>query len=405
MIEDSPKTNLNGVFIDLTDSGDSSKKQEESPIVTNRRLTRSTAKTIELNMNMSTALITTPVRKILADKNNNNDCVDPNQPCCSRSLPDVVRISTMNCSLCLEVIPKVNGFTLKTCCHNFCKKCLIQTIQLKHDPLTGAVKCPLEIENCDKNIMEVEIRQLLGVDYLVFEEQIKYNKELSLEMEKQSRESLIPILLNMDLEMCPNVNAFECTICFTEVAVDQGVLLQECLHNFCKECLIGHINASEEFEVRCPFLENDQPCKEFLREREIKAILSSDDFEKHIQKSLKLAENANELTFHCRTPDCMNFVEVGEGVVNFTCLACKKINCIACKAIHEGKTCNDYQEEVNPKLKTDRLNNEMLMSEDAIKNLIITQQAMYCPRCTIPVMKITGCDFITCTACKLGMYF
>jgi len=217
---------------------------------------------------------------------------------------------------------------------------------------------------------------------------------------KSRRESfsLIPCLLGMDLDFIPNMKPFECKICFETIEPGNGIILYECLHEFCKGCLSGLIEAAEEFQVKCPW----DKCKENLREREVKSLVSNEVFEKHLQKSLKIAEHGNELAFHCRTPDCPIFMEIGADVPAFTCPSCRKVNCISCKAIHEGKSCKDYQEEINPKLKTDRLNNENLQSEDAIKKLIATNQAMYCPKCSIPVMKISGCDFISCTACKLG---
>jgi len=201
----------------------------------------------------------------------------------------------------------------------------------------------------------------------------------------------------MDLDYIPNIEPFECPVCFDQVEIGNGIILHNCLHEFCKDCLGGQIEAAEEFQVNCPW----DKCQEFLREREIKAVVSNEVFEKHLQKSLKIAEHGNELAFHCSTPDCPIFMEITEEVTSFQCPTCLKVNCIKCMAIHEGKTCLDYQEEMNPNLKTCRQKNENLQSEDAIKQLIATNQAMYCPKCSIPLM-ISGCDFISCTACKLG---
>lgn len=45
-----------------------------------------------------------------------------------------------------------------------------------------------------------------------------------------------------------------------------------------------------------------------------------------------------------------------------------------------GKTCIDYQEEVNPAVKDQRLQNENHMTESAIKEMIQKGEAMLCPR-------------------------
>ena len=37
-----------------------------------------------------------------------------------------------------------------------------------------------------------------------------------------------------DLDIIPNIERFECVICFLEIEPGDGVVLRECLHNFCK---------------------------------------------------------------------------------------------------------------------------------------------------------------------------
>ncbi|KAL7031605.1 hypothetical protein ACKWTF_007070 [Chironomus riparius] len=427
-----PKTHrINEMVIDLTEDSSQGDTEEEMPVIPqNDAQPKKALKTIEFNMSVSDSVTSSnipkekPFLKVFKSNDiNNNPCINQ-QPTCSKYLTPCISnfLDTSKdqktikdlidnsedfiCSICLNFIFKGCGVTLKACMHTFCRQCLVQAIHNRHDEMTGFVKCPFEAENCDSNLNEKEIKELLGTSYEVFQEQIKYNVEQFLETEARKQEeskseSLIPALLGMDLDFIPNMKPFECQVCFDQVETGNGITLHNCLHEFCKECLSGQIEAAEDFEVKCPL--HDISCKEYLREREVKALVSNEVFEKHLQKSLKIAEHGNELAFHCRTPDCPIFMEIVEEVTSFQCPTCKKVNCIKCKAIHEGKTCLDYQEEVNPQMKTDRLHNENFQSEDAIKQLIATNQAMYCPKCSIPVMKISGCDFISCSACKLGI--
>ncbi|XP_070506345.1 ranBP-type and C3HC4-type zinc finger-containing protein 1-like [Chironomus tepperi] len=423
--DEPPRTNsFNGTIVDLTEDSDKDEDiciiEKEAPVIpkTNTQ-TAKAIKTIEFNMSVGSCVTKSEKPKesfyVKPHDFNNNPCKDE-QPTCSKRLSIDHLLDTQKdlydntedfiCSLCLNFVFKGCGVALKACMHTFCRQCLVKAIHNKHDEMTGSVKCPFEAEICDNDLNEKEIKELLGASYEVFQEQIKYNVEQFLENEARKKEesrseSLIPALLGMDLDFIPNMKPFECQVCFDQVEVGNGITLHNCLHEFCKDCLSGQIEAAEEFEVKCPL--HDMSCKEYLKEREVKALVSVEIFDKHLQKALKVAEHGNELAFHCRTPDCPIFMEIADEVTSFQCPTCKKVNCIKCKAIHEGKTCLDYQEEINPQMKTDRLHSENFQSEDAIKQLIATNQAMYCPKCNIPVMKVSGCDFISCCACKLGI--
>lgn len=61
-------------------------------------------------------------------------------------------------------------------------------------------------------------------------------------------------LLNLDsTDLVPNSDAFECLICFTEVAIGEGVILRECLHQFCRDCLSRTVEFTDDAEVKCPY--------------------------------------------------------------------------------------------------------------------------------------------------------
>ncbi|KYO32880.1 ranBP-type and C3HC4-type zinc finger-containing protein 1-like [Alligator mississippiensis] len=71
--------------------------------------------------------------------------------------------------------------------------------------------------------------------------------------------------------LVPNQETLECLICYQTVAPGAGVLLRECLHNFCRDCLRQVISYSEEPQVACPFRDDTYACSSHLQEREIRA--------------------------------------------------------------------------------------------------------------------------------------
>ncbi|XP_063576833.1 ranBP-type and C3HC4-type zinc finger-containing protein 1 isoform X3 [Pongo abelii] len=133
-----------------------------------------------------------------------------------------------------------------------------------------------------------------------------------------------------------NTEPAECPVCYSVLAPGEAVVLRECLHTFCRECLQGTIRNSQEAEVSCPFIDNTYSCSGKLLEREIKA------------------------------------------------------------AIHEQMNCKEYQEDLALRAQNDvaaRQTTEML------KVMLQQGEAMHCPQCQIVVQKKDGCDWIRCTVC------
>lgn len=127
----------------------------------------------------------------------------------------------------------------------------------------------------------------------------------------------------------PNFEEFECTICFTVVVEKEGVMLRNCLHLFCRECISQLIAVNEPSDVKCPFIEKDQICNEILQDREIRALLTKEQYEEYLVKSLRTAENTAPDAFHCRVPNCSGWI-FHDRVTQFQCPICKTTNCIAC---------------------------------------------------------------------------
>lgn len=163
-----------------------------------------------------------------------------------------------------------------------------------------------------------------------------------------------------------NVEPFQCPICFVDFQIQEGVILENCLHSFCVECISATIQYSDEPRVLCPFISENKACEFFIQEREIRGIISPESYELHLRKALKRAEANLENIYHCKTLDCDGFIQYEQAVRAFVCPVCDKVNCVNCKAIHEEKTCEEYQFDLKNDVKNQK---ELKMTENAIKKM------------------------------------
>ena len=58
-------------------------------------------------------------------------------------------------------------------------------------------------------------------------------------------------------------------------------------------------------------------------------------------------------SFHCQTADCPGWCVYEDDVNDFPCPICGKVNCLLCKAIHEGMNCKEYQDDLTRKAAND----------------------------------------------------
>lgn len=126
-----------------------------------------------------------------------------------------------------------------------------------------------------------------------------------------------------------NADEFECGVCMERCAVGQGAVLRECVHSFCRECLADMIRHCEEPAVPCPAM----GCPGVLLEREVRALVSPEDYERWLARGLAAAESGTRNAFHCRTRDCTGWALCEPGVRRFPCPVCKCTNCVPCQVI------------------------------------------------------------------------
>ncbi|XP_048338527.1 sharpin isoform X1 [Sphaerodactylus townsendi] len=215
---------------------------------------------------------------------------------------------------------------------------------------------------------------------------------------EQERRQNFQQLCQLDEEaLVPTQEATECRICYLDVEPGEGVLLRECLHSFCRECLRQLVNCSEEPQVGCPFRDDSYACSSHLQDREIRALVSQGEYERFLERRLAVAESRAQNSYHCQTADCLGWCIYEDDVNDFRCPICWALNCLVCKAIHEGMNCKEYQDKLQYQAQNDAAARE---TSDMLKMLVQVGEAMHCPVCRIVVQKKGGCDWLRCSVCQ-----
>ncbi|XP_029313853.1 ranBP-type and C3HC4-type zinc finger-containing protein 1 [Cottoperca gobio] len=214
--------------------------------------------------------------------------------------------------------------------------------------------------------------------------------------DEERRQNFARLVMLDGQEVLPNPDPVDCRICYVDLQRGEGVLLRECLHCFCRECLRSVIMLSEEPEVACPYRDDTYSCSCFLQEREIRALVPAEEYERWLQRGLSVAESRCEGSYHCATPDCPGWCVYEDTVNVFHCPVCTKLNCLICKSIHEGMNCKQYQDDLAARAVND---SAARRTTHLLKTLVQSGEAMHCPQCGIIVQKRDGCDWLRCTVC------
>nr|XP_032529557.1 uncharacterized protein LOC116779402 [Danaus plexippus plexippus] len=196
--------------------------------------------------------------------------------------------------------------------------------------------------------------------------------------------------------LVPNTEDFECGVCIEQCPMGNGAVLRECIHTFCRECLSDVVRHSQEATVSCPAI----GCPGTLQEREIRALLTPEEYDRWLARSLSTVESGTRNTFHCRTRDCTGWAFCEPGVRRFPCPVCKHVNCLPCKAVHENETCETYQARLSRAATVTDSNQTDEGTRALLDSLIAKGEALECPECSAIITKKWGCDWIKCSSCK-----
>ncbi|XP_069507053.1 ranBP-type and C3HC4-type zinc finger-containing protein 1 [Ambystoma mexicanum] len=228
-----------------------------------------------------------------------------------------------------------------------------------------------------------------------------HNEELAMMQYEQVREMQrtqnYERLIQVDEQsLVPTDDAIDCPVCYVTLEPGEGVTLRECLHSFCRECLKGTIQNSPEPEVSCPFMDDNYSCTGKLLDREIKALLSPEEYQHFLDIGVSLAETRSMNSYHCKTTDCRGWCIYEDDVNEFLCPLCNLINCLLCKAIHMDMNCKEYQDDLKLRAENDEAAKK---TSEALATMVQQGIAMLCPQCKIIIQKKDGCDWIKCAVC------
>ncbi|KAL0978212.1 hypothetical protein UPYG_G00167550 [Umbra pygmaea] len=223
------------------------------------------------------------------------------------------------------------------------------------------------------------------------------NQQYQLALEEEREKNFLSLVETDAHSLVPNTEEVDCPVCYSSIPPGEGATLRECLHVFCRECLKGTIVNSMDPEVTCPYMDEEYSCNSKLQDREIKSLLSQEEYQKFMELSLCFAETRSENSYHCKTPDCAGWCIFEDEVNEFTCELCNETNCLLCKAIHNDMNCKEYQDDLQIRAENDIAAKQTTQMLEA---LLQNGEAMHCPKCKVIVQKKDGCDWICCLMCK-----
>lgn len=185
------------------------------------------------------------------------------------------------CPLCSKNIIAKQGIILQQCLHTFCKNCLSVVIE---NNVKASVLCPFLEYNCEEELLDSEIKSLVSKDMYDWHLQkslLEFNGELPIEINIKKMEAD-----NYGgQDYFPNFEEFQCPLCSNKIGLQKGITLQQCLHNFCMNCLSTTIERTQTARVQCPF-NKEYICPEYLLDSEVKSLVSREIYEIHIQRSI-----------------------------------------------------------------------------------------------------------------------
>lgn len=218
------------------------------------------------------------------------------------------------CEICQTFIDTFEAICIRNCLHYVCIDCIRQKIVAAN---RIEVKCP--VNTCEYNLQDREIRSLLT--------QQEYGNHMDKTIEENN--ALYDELVNMEQQsaIINNAEPFECEICFNDVDALDGLMIRDCLHQFCIDCVRSTIFNCNEAVIQCPATD----CAGCIQDREVRSLLTQTEFDKYSDKLLRIAESTTQNSYHCKKPNCDGWCIVEDVVNTFTCPRCLSGNCLTCR--------------------------------------------------------------------------
>lgn len=209
----------------------------------------------------------------------------------------------------------------------------------------------------------------------------------------------------------------ECGICFDVQTGSKFFLIPQCSHAVCVVCMKEHcqilLKDGAVLSLSCPYYE----CKSSIPPYIIQQVLSKEQFQRFERLSLQKCLDVMGDVVWC--PRCDNaVVREPEDDLNLAhCVTCVYSFCTECgEKWHHGELCKldaealeKLREELRQKKAKDeserqeKIRRAKQLEEEGMSYSYIASYVSRCPSCRAKVMKIGGCNKVTCTNCHKHM--
>ena len=184
-----------------------------------------------------------------------------------------------------------------------------------------------------------------------------------------------------------------CPVCYCDIEAGKMLKLRNCQHQFCYECIRGHVQASMRSGKNIIHCLCSPHCKSEFNQEELLEVMGENSFQVLERRALESVVAIDPTLHHCPTADCPYVVAWSgyeDGVPMCDCPTCGKSSCLVCcqSPYHTGLTCDQYKATVAEKINED---NERLTQEYLKKSTI-----RKCRRCGNGVVKASGCLKMKC---------
>ncbi|KAJ3513769.1 hypothetical protein NLJ89_g2762 [Agrocybe chaxingu] len=186
-------------------------------------------------------------------------------------------------------------------------------------------------------------------------------------------------------DQLPGAVGRTCPICYDDVLNPEQL---GCGHTYCSGCLKHFLHSAvdaDRFPLVC--MGEDGKCSVPISIPFLHRFLPLQVFQQLIEAAFRsyLQRHAQELKY-CPTPDCKQIYRVRQEVDAMHCPSCLSTVCPRCSEEgHEGMTCEERRIYKDP-AEQERLNVELAAGRGYKR----------CPRCSVWIEKIDGCNHMSC---------
>lgn len=190
----------------------------------------------------------------------------------------------------------------------------------------------------------------------------------------------------------PNIEEIDqlsvCLICRNNISVDNVILIEECNHFYCYDCVKNYIKLKIDNGDDTILCINNN-CKKKLSYYFIRNFLDNETLEKFESNLLNKCVLRSSDMCYCPRNDCSKICVKNECSNKVNCMYCFYQSCFICKEIYkENHICENKNLLKN-------VPNDILSSFGDINKI------KQCPKCKIVIEKKTGCNSVKCINCKI----